>query len=154
MLASQREGGRGRGRQERQVDDAPHAGRHGGIDGGDVLAHPVGRLAARHQEERLDTLEGAAHLVAGAVVGGHAHLGAGELRGPRGVAHHEALRVAALRQERGHPPSDDPGGPSDADESSHGNVLRVAVVSCLRSEPTRRVPIGPPRRAAPPLKKD
>jgi len=39
-----------------------------------MLTFPVRRLASRHQKECLDSVEGAAHLVAGNFVGHHRQL--------------------------------------------------------------------------------
>ena len=102
VVESERERRVGRGGDEREVDDPPHARRHRRVHRGDVLGDPVGGLGRRDEEEHVGARERGEHSRAvGVAASRHAHLGAFELRGAGGVAHDEALTGGALGQPAG-----------------------------------------------------
>jgi hypothetical protein len=112
VVAGEGEGGvRGAG-QERRVDDALHAGRHGRVDGAGVQPHPVDRLGRRDQQQRVHAVEGAAHGLAVAVGGPH-DLGARKLWRPGGVADDQALGHATVGEAARDAPAEPAGHPGD-----------------------------------------
>jgi hypothetical protein len=89
------------------VHDVLHACRRGRVDHREVLVQPLRRLGSRHEEQRLDAVEGARERIR-IVVGGDDGLGVRQVRDPAGITHQQALVDAGCREPTRDSPAESP----------------------------------------------
>src|SRR4051794_41717044 len=115
------------------------------VDRGPVQRDPVGVLGGRHEEQRLDAVERAAHAVAVVVAAEDGDGRVIERRRARRVAHEQPLLDAVVGEPACHPPAEAAGRSRDGDACP-----RHAAIMAGGGAPRPPPPAPPPGAPRPP----